>query len=285
MDGVPMDRRYKLLIIMFPFVACGTGSPIPPPPTPPPPGTADIVILSAGQSNNGVDSVNGSGLPAEVLYQLLCLYSYHRNTETEQSLIPLQPDVVNGHVGPQLYLGYDVTQALAGTDRRVAIFEFSIGGSSLANSWLHGANYYDAARAFWQAQLAVYPRGVSDLIFQWDHGESDGNSAVLAPQYGANLNDLVGQLRADFSQYATIPMIYRRLHSEQTDVSQLATLQAQQDACDNASGDPLAIPDAYEMSMQDLTGIVQGDNLHLTQAGIVASGQRYAALVGTILGL
>lgn len=259
-----------VLIAMFGMIHCGQGAVIPPPP----PG-GDLVLLSMGQSNNGASNVGVVGLPSDVTFQPRVFYSATRNACVKHG-IPLQAISTNEggtgsiRMGPQLYMGKIVDDFLLaeGLDRRLVILEFTKGGTSLAGSWLAGSNWLDVAITFFKAELDNYPRPYTVIGAQWDQGEADGMNATQTANYESNLEIMHARLLSEFPTLGWLGQ--RQLLTEQTAVTFVAGIRSAKTSFSSGG--------APARSLFDLSGspgMIQGDNLHLTQDGLIASGTAY----------
>lgn len=107
---------------------------------------------------------------------------------------------------------------------------------------------------------------VNVLKFFWYQGESDGNSSGTAGNYETNLTNKIAAIRNDLSM-PNLTIAITRLSDEQSDVTNLSTIQnAQDNVFANISNLQLLNTNSIEYD---------GDNLHCTEQGYYELGDLY----------
>lgn len=237
----------------------------------PPAGSSFDIWFIAGQSN-AMQTGDKADLPTalqspqdDILYAKKTFANPTDPTGTEHSWQALAP-ATNNSFGSEILFGRE----LADAGHRIAIVKFAIAGSGLAADWLGAPDRYADAVVWWDSQLALFP---PPLIYSvrgllWIQGETDAGSATDSAAYEANMNTLASQFRADYG--ASTLILVLKLNDE-CDRTYRDDVRAAEVAY--VAGDPdSAIYDTDDIPLQP-------DNVHLTSAGQIASGERAAALV------
>ena len=177
-------------------------------------------------------------------------------------------------VGPGLAFGRAMRAARPG--RRVGLVPGAVGGTSIVR-WVPGGaddatgtHPYDDAIA--RAHAVLDAQGVRLAGVLWHQGESDGQ--MPADEYETRLAELVGRLRAEFSDPA-LPFVAARL-------APYYVARHAGAATVNAAIDRLArLPATAVVTAEGLAD--GGDGTHLDAASARELGRRYAAAMRRLL--
>lgn len=169
----------------------------------------------------------------------------------------------------------------AGTPgRQVGVVVCARGGTFLATDWAHNlstATLYGATVARTLAALAASPPGSRIAGGIWYQGESEAIDGTGYPTWEADFNARVGQFRSDLGiSAANMPWIVTVLCQQPSSGfsfwPQMVALQQ-----------TMSLPtNAYVVSANDLPN-QGGSSPHLTTAGYVTIGERYATQMNSVV--
>jgi hypothetical protein len=228
------------------------------------------VLVLAGQSNmvGWVSSVNDLSPIEQAPQRDVLFYGPDENGATWGPLTP--PTVSGDRFGPELTLGQQLV--FSGTTDLVAQVKFAVGGTNLASDWdpdrvtpyLY-AQFLARVQPALAALQAGHPdRQVTPAGFFWMQGESDGQNAVMAADYAANLTRFVAHVRADLHA-PWLPVFIGRIRL----TTPYAVLVRQGQAEVAAE-----VPDVELIDTDTLP--MAPDGLHYTSAGTLALGRAFA---------
>jgi hypothetical protein len=275
-------------------------------------GTVYHVVLLGGQSNmdghwqntktvNGVantpadDGAATDQLPA-ALQQPQTNILYNNNWATTNSyytgsnLTALQPgktaDGNNiptnyGYFGPEITFGQKI--AADKPNNQYLIIKYAVAGTNLATQWTAtttpGTNNGYVYRAF-QAAVAsalnqITAAGNTYQIdgMLWLQGEADASDPTMAPAYGANLTNLINDVRSKYG--ANLPFIISGIGYE-TDATGTADRTLVQTAFSNVAA---TMPNVRYFNNDDLNPTNQ---LHFSASAQQTIGQRYASALESV---
>lgn len=182
-------------------------------------------------------------------------------------LAPQEGRYKRGHFGPEVTFARDLTAA----GRRVAVFKFSLGGTSLDRRWKRpgeGGLYDQMVAELRRAITALRHDGqqprIAGLI--WIQGESDAMDPAAASRYQRNLSILLRDFRGRIAGNPHLPVLLGvdEQHPFVTRRPIVALAQRQLAAAD---------PRIRFVSMH---GLPKADDSHLTPKGLASHGQRLA---------
>ena len=222
------------------------------------------VFLLAGQSNMA-GRADDLGLPAALqLPQDDVLFYYG------SSLTTLRPGS-GTDFGPEITFGRTVADACS-TDT-FALIKHGTSGTSLSGDWdpSGGATYTAFRNKVTDGMAALTSAGYEPEIvgMLWTQGERDAKLGRTTPQYEADLNEFIADMRTNYG--SGLPFYLSRLSSGQTDISAagltaIRTAQANVTAADSRA------------FMIDTDGFgLLGDNLHFNASGQQDLGNAFAA--------
>ena len=253
------------------------------------------VFLLGGQSNAA-----GRGAVSEVpdpsILQNTRVMLYHspqlNSGEPARTWITLKPASSSaGFFGPEIGFGNRMAELYP--DRQIAIIKHAVGGTDLAANWNPGVNADDTTSFGPQFRIFVdtVDAGISDLIAQgyapvvrgmlWQQGERDSRNASYGPAYPRNLSHFIKRVREQFG-VPNMPFVYGQvLPVVLTGYDYRDAIRQGQFDVDQDSGTVYATDGARLVLADDLG--MNSDNLHVSAAGQIALGTRFADAIGSVV--
>ncbi|MBN2316174.1 MAG: hypothetical protein JXM79_19765 [Sedimentisphaerales bacterium] len=253
------------------------------------------VFLLGGQSNMAGRGDVSEVPDASVLYNENVML-YHSSSmssgQPANQWTTLRPaSSASGYFGPEIGFGNRIAELYP--DRRVALIKHAVGGTDIGADWNPGAHPGDTSH--FGPQYATFVEtvnsGIASLIAQgydpvirgmlWQQGERDARNSAYGPAYDRNLSHFIRRVRAQFDA-PNMPFIYGQVlpvplsgydYRDQVRHGQLDV--------DEDSGHISATDGARFVPADDLP--MNSDNLHVSAAGQMELGIRFAEATGTVV--
>ncbi len=253
------------------------------------------VFLLGGQSNaEGHGAVSGLSDRSVLYNENIMLYhsSSINSGQPARQWTTLRPASYSmSFFGPEIGFGNRIAELYP--NRQIAIIKHAAGATDLGAHWNPGVNSHDTPHFGPQFKTFVQTvnSGIDSLIAQgytpvirsmlWQQGESDSMNSSYGNNYDRNLSHLIKRVRAQFNApnmtfvYGQVlpfplgPAVYRN-----------QVRQGQMNV-DEDSGHEFATDGARFVPADDLP--MNSDNLHLSAAGQIELGIRFAEALGSVV--
>jgi len=244
------------------------------------------VYLVGGQSNAD-GRANTSDLPTNLQSPQADVPYFA--PATGNTLSTLRPGTTQ--FGPEVTFGRSMADFYPGTSD-FAIVKYAVGGTNLYSQWAAGGNadpttdgaIYQAFESEIRAGLAALKAAnpTATLVIDgilWVQGESDiDGGAATSAAYGANLTQLITDMRATFSP--TAEFYYTRISDNQTIYSasgSSATRQNYQTLRDQQAFVSTTVAGTKMLDIDGPQFTMNSDNLHFNAGGQQAIGNAFAS--------
>jgi len=253
------------------------------------------VFLLGGQSNAAGRGVISELPDPSVLYNESIMLYHSANMNSGQPAgqwTTLRPaSNTADSFGPEIGFGNRMAELYP--DRHLAIIKHAVGGTDLGADWNPGSHAGDTSHFGPQFTIFVETvnSGITSLIAQgytpvirgmfWQQGERDARDDSYGPAYDRNLSHFIKRVRTEFNA-PNMPFVYGQVlpvvlagydYRDQVRQGQLNV--------DEDSGHLSATDGARLVMADDLP--MNADNLHISAAGQIELGIRFAQATGTVV--
>lgn len=246
-----------------------------------------IHVLLVGGQSNADGRANPTDLPTSPVNLQLPQDNIIFNSGT--SLTTLRPRATE--FGPEITFGKSMGDFYAPYGEKVAILKYAAGGTNLHTQWKAGGtatasgdgeyytNFQNQIKAALGTLRLTYPN--STIVLEgmiWVQGESDidnGNGAVTSANYGANLTQLISDIRQTFQP--DLRFFLSEISINQTSLTNNSTKLANFNTLRSGQLSVVAnVPRTYLIDTDGANFTMKSDNLHYDAGGQQALGYAFA---------